>query len=167
MAGMNYRATAALLALLAAPAAAADCRSLLQPLLLDPAPDPARLAAVLEYCDEAAAAGDADALYQSALPLLGLNGRWEPATASTLIAEAAARGVAEAQYWMAWQRETGPLLADDPAEALYWYQLAADNEHRLALERLGDAFEHGELGLAADADEAALMRARAAACLDP
>ena len=75
-------------------------------------------------------------------------------------------GVPEAQYWMAWQRETGTLLAADVAEALRWYRLAAEAEHRLALTRLADAYTAGELGLPVDAREAEAWRARAAACVD-
>ena len=70
----------------------------------------------------------------------------------------------EAQYWLAWQREAGPLLPNDIALAKQWYQRAADAEHRLALQRLADAHEKGELGLSKDARLASLYRARAERC---
>lgn len=155
-----------LLALLAAPAAALECRALLQPLLLATDPDPEYLAEVRAFCEDAAAAGDPDALYQSALFRLGLGGEWAPEEATPRIVSAATAGVAEAQYWLAWQRESGPLLADDVGEALYWYRQAAEREHRLALERLAAAYAEGALGLAVDEALAAEYRARAAACVD-
>ena len=76
----------------------------------------------------------------------------------------AGRGVSEAQYWLAWQYEAGPLLAHDPAMALDWYQRAAVLNHRLAIGRLADAYERGELGLAPDAGKALELRARQSRC---
>jgi len=147
-------------------AQAGECRTLLAPLLLTLEPDPAALAGVRALCTAEAEAGDADALYQLALFQLGLNGEWAPDEAAVKIASAATAGVAEAQYWMAWQRETGTLLPADTPEALRWYQLAAGAEHRLALLRLAEAYAEGELGLAVDGLQAELYRARAAACVD-
>lgn len=155
-----------LLLTLPALAQAGDCRARLAPLLLTLEPDPARLAEVRALCADEAEAGDADALYQLALFQLGLGGEWAPDEAATKIGTAATAGVPEAQYWMAWQRETGTLLPADAAEALRWYQLAAEAEHRLALLRMAEAYAAGELGLPVDGLKAELYRARAAACLD-
>jgi TPR repeat protein len=163
---MKHLTLALLLLALTPPALAGECRTLLNPLLLTLEPDPDRLAEVRALCAAEAGAGDADALYQLALFQLGLNGEWAPEEATVKVAAAATAGVPEAQYWMAWQRETGTLLAADVDEALRWYQLAADAEHRLALVRLAEAYAAGELGLPVDAREAEGYRARAAACVD-
>jgi TPR repeat protein len=149
---------------LARGAAAGDCRTSLRPLLLDPEPDPAALIEVRRGCEAEAAAGDADALYQLALFHLGLDGEWQPEAAIPMIREAAGRGIPEAQYWLAWQLEAGPLLLHDTAAALAWYRRAAAAEHRLALARLAAAYEAGELGLARDPRRAAEYRARQAQC---
>ena len=151
----------------AVPAAAGECRATLRPLLTNPAPDPAALAAVRSVCRAEADAGDADALYQLALFHLGLGGEWQPAAAIPMITEAAAAGVPEAQYWLGWQHESGDLLEHDEAVALGWYQRAASVNHRLALARLADAYLSGELGLPRDAVLAAEFRARQALCLRP
>ncbi len=146
-------------------AVAGDCRAGLRPLLASAEPPADALAAVRALCQAQADAGDADALYQLGLFDLGLGGRWDPETAIPKILDAAGRGVAEAQYWLAWQYEAGPLLPDDAAIALGWYQRAANAGHRLAIARLAQAYEAGELGLARDPLAAARYRARQAQCL--
>lgn len=147
--------------LLAAPG---DCRAGLQPLLLQPEPLASDLARVRQLCAAAADAGDADATYQLALFSLGLGGNWQPAEAIPLIRSAADRGVPEAQYWLAWQSESGPVLAHDPAVALSWYRKAAAGRHRLALQRLAEASERGELGLPVDERQALEYRAEIRRC---
>ena len=142
---------------------AGDCRDALRPLLLSSSPAPERLAAVRAFCTQAQTDGDADAGYQLALLDLGLDG-WQPERAAGLIEQAARQGVPEAQYWLAWQYESGPLLPNDTALALRWYRAAAQLEHRLALQRLADAYAGGELGLPADARRATEFRARAERC---
>ena len=91
-------------------ALAGECRTSLRPLLLSTNPDPAALQNIRQLCQTEADAGDADSLYQLALFDLGLGGRWQPADAIPKITEAAGAGVPEAQYWLAWQYEAGPLL---------------------------------------------------------
>ena len=148
----------------ATPAASAgECRAALRPLLVQAEPPPASLASVRGLCETGRAAGDPDAAYQLALLDLGLQ-RWQPQTAIPLIEEAAEAGVSEAQYWLAWQYEAGPLLENDAVRALRWYQAAAEREHRLALQRLADAYAAGELGLPADSRRAIEYRARAERC---
>ena len=147
-----------------APAWAGICRSELHPLLLQAEPEAAALAAVRSICETEANAGDADATYQLALFHLGLGGEWSPAEAIPLIRSAAERDVSEAQYWLAWQSESGPELPHDQAVALAWYQRAAAGRHRLALERLATAWERGELGLPADAKQALRLRAQIRKC---
>ncbi len=126
-------------------------------------PDSRVLEEVRRFCTEELVNGDADAGYQLALMDLGL-AAWAPDSAIPRIREAADAGVAEAQYWLAWQLESGPLLADDIAGARNWYEAAAAQEHRLALLRLADAYAAGELGLTADALRAAQFRGRAERC---
>ncbi|MEZ5563646.1 MAG: hypothetical protein R3F27_11900 [Gammaproteobacteria bacterium] len=147
-----------------APAQAGVCRSEVRPLLLQAAPDAATLAAVRTVCETEASAGDADATYQLALFHLGLGGEWNPAEALPLIRSAAERDVSEAQYWLAWQSESGPELPHDEAVALDWYQRAAAGRHRLALERLASAWERGELGLPVDDRQALRLRAQIRKC---
>lgn len=145
-------------------ATAGDCRSQLHPLLLQASPAATDLARVRTLCAAEAAAGDADATYQLALFSLGLGGNWQPAEAIPLIRAAADQGVTEAQYWLAWQSESGPALAHDAAVALAWYEKAAAGRHRLALQRLAEASERGELGLPVDQRKALEYRAQIRRC---
>lgn len=154
-----------LLALVLSPAVQAGlCVDAMRPLLLESEPDPAVIEDIRAACESEAVAGDAVALYQLALFHLGLGGEWQPEAATPLIHEAAAAGVSEAQYWLAWQYEEGPLLEHDQTVALSWYQRAANADHRLALARLAHAYEAGELGLAPDRLKALEYQARAARC---
>lgn len=148
------------------PVFAGDCRTELRPLLGNLSPDPAALDSVRTVCRTEADAGDADALYQLALFHLGLAGEWRPEAAIPMIQDAAGRGVSEAQYWLAWQYEAGPLLPNDTAIALGWYQRAANANHRLAIARLAQAYERGELGLHRDLMQAAAFKARQAQCMN-
>ncbi len=142
---------------------AGECRDRLQPLLLKPSPNMASLAAVRSFCAVAYQQGDPDAGYQLALLDLGLED-WRPERAIPLVKSAALAGISEAQYWLAWQHEAGPLLPNDWAQAVHWYQAAAAQDHRLALQRLADAYARGELGLIPDARLAVNMRSRAQRC---
>lgn len=142
---------------------AGECRALLRPLLLSREPPAAELQAVRERCRAEQADGDPDAGYQLALLHLGLLD-WDPERALPLIEAAAEAGIPEAEYWLAWQLETGPLLPNDPPAALRWYEAAAEHEHRLALQRLAEAYAAGELGLPRDPRRAATLRARAQHC---
>ena len=153
-----------ILALTAEAAAAGQCRAAVRPLLLTQTPDPAQVQKVRDLCQAEAVAGDPQASYQLALFHLGL-GNFEPVEAIPLIRDAAGRGVSEAQYWLAWQYEAGPLLDHDQATALSWYQRAAESNHRLAIARLAAAYEHGELGLPADRRKAAEFHARQSRCM--
>ncbi len=144
---------------------AGECRASLRPLLLQPNPDPGQLRLIRQLCQTEADAGDPVALYQLSFFYLGLE-NWNAEKAASMVLSAAQAGVPEAQYWLAWQYEAGPLLPNDPSLALHWYQLAAENNHRLALQRLAEAYENGSLGLAADTKKASLYRARAAQCAE-
>ena len=139
------------------------CRDALKPVLLQENPDHALLIDIQRICAGQAAAGDPDALYQLSLLHLGLID-WQPDKAIPMIRSAAQSGVSEAQYWMAWQLEEGPLLENDAELALHWYLLAGEREHRLALNRLAGIYANGELGEAADAKKASRYGALAAQC---
>ncbi len=161
---MRILLTAMLLCATAQPSHAGECRQTLHPLLLDATPDARALADVRALCQAQADSGDADALYQLALFQLGLAGEWQPDTAIPMIREAAAAGVPEAQYWLAWQSESGALLPRDDALALSWYQRAASANHRLALGRMARAYAAGEMGLHPDSLQAAEYKARQSSC---
>jgi TPR repeat protein len=148
----------------AANAPAGECRARLRPLLSNPAPDAQALDEVRTLCEQEAEAGSADAHYQLALFHLGLAGVWEPDVAVPMIRDAASQGVPEAQYWLAWQYEAGSLLPHDEAAAREWYQRAANANHRLAVGRLAEAYESGELGLPRDPLLAAQYKARQSQC---
>lgn len=144
-------------------ASAGECRSVLRPLLLQESPDVGELAAAKNICQTEVEKGDADAEYQLALFYLGLTD-WDVEKALPLIMSAAQSGVSEAQYWLAWQYDEGPLLANDIALARHWYERAGQNEHRLALQRLAEAYERGDLGLPVNDRKASVLRAQAARC---
>jgi TPR repeat protein len=140
-----------------------ECRAALRPLMLQNPPPQDALLAVRSLCAAEAEAGDADAEYQLAMLHLGLID-WDVDKAVPMIQSAAQRGVPEAQYWLAWQYEEGPLLPNDARLAVQWYRSAGENDHRLALDRLATAYQRGELGLPVDSQKATEMRARAEAC---
>jgi TPR repeat protein len=144
-------------------ALAEDCRQALRPLLSQLNPEASRLQQARLLCEREARNGDADATYQLSLFHLGLTD-WAPETAIPMMRTAANQGVPEAQYWLAWQYEAGPLVEDDPVRALQWYQAAGNGQHRLALQRLADAYANGELGLAVSPTESIRLRALAASC---
>ena len=152
------------IAFLPATASAGSCRTLLRPLLLQTSPDPEALEQVRSVCRAEAGNGDPEATYQLSFFALGLGGNWQPGEALPLIRSAADQGVTEAQYWLAWQSESGPELPHDPAIALGWYEKAAAGRHRLALQRLATAWEQGELGLPVDARKALEYRAQIRRC---
>lgn len=142
---------------------AADCPTEVRSLLLQAEPAATAVAEARALCEAARADGDPVATYQLALLDLGPDG-WNPDRAIPGIRQAAQAGVPEAQYWLAWQLESGPLLPNDRAESLRWYQEAAARSHRLALARLAEAYELGELGLPTAPARAVELRAQAAQC---
>ena len=142
---------------------AGECRPLLRPLLLQTSPDKQALQRVEQICHSEAESGDPDSEYHLSLFYLGLTD-WNVEKAVPMIENAARSGVAEAQYWLAWQYDAGPLLPDDTELARHWYERAGERDHRLALERLAEAYEDGDLGLPVDGRKASLLRARAARC---
>lgn len=146
------------------PGLAGECRSLVRPLMLQSAPGADAIGAARQRCETEAAAGDYDATYQLALFDLGLGGAWNPDAAIPRMRDAAEGGVSEAQYWLAWQSESGPVLPHDLRVARSWYERAAAGRHRLALARLATAWENGELGLTPDAKKAAELRAQIRRC---
>ncbi|MGI9330246.1 MAG: hypothetical protein ACR2QB_05965 [Gammaproteobacteria bacterium] len=144
-------------------AAATDCPERSRLLMLASDPDVADVRSATAACEVAYANGDTSAAYYLGLLDLGL-AAWKPERATSLISVAAQGGLPEAQYWLAWQLEEGPLLPNDPIRALQWYEDAAEQSHPLALARLADAYEAGELGLRPAPARAAELRALAASC---
>jgi TPR repeat protein len=140
-----------------------ECRALMRPVMLQQQHDPEQLHSIRKFCQDEADTGVIDAEYQLSFFYLGLL-EWNEAKAITLITNSAHGGVPEAQYWLAWQYDAGPLLPDSPEQALRWYEAAAARDHRLALERLASVYQNGELGQRADSRKAANFRARAARC---
>jgi TPR repeat protein len=163
-AGMTGWLALPLLLLALLPAFAGECRARLRPLLLSATPPAEELAGIRSLCEAESRGGDPDATYQLSFFYLGLGGHFDAAAAIPLIRQAAEAGVSEAQYWLAWQSEAGPELPHDPAVALAWYEKAAGQRHRLALQRLAVAYERGELGLAPDATRALALRAQIRKC---
>jgi TPR repeat protein len=153
----------ALAALLGPVASAADCRTAVRALLVQSEPDPDAVTAARALCGRASEQGDPLATYHLALLDLGPDG-WQPDRAAALITSAAEEGVPEAQYWLAWQFDAGPLLPNDPAAARHWYEAAASQSHRLALLRLAELYERGELGAPVQPELAAEFRQRGAQC---
>ena len=123
----------------------ADCRAEVRSLLVQTQPPAAAVDGARRLCQARSASGDAVATYHLALLDLGPGG-WNPEAAIPLIKDAARAGVPEAQYWLAWQYDSGPLLPDDPGAARRWYESAAAQSHRLALLRLAEIYEQGALG---------------------
>ena len=149
--------------LLGSTSVAGECRALLRPHLLQATPNMNELYTIREICQTEAAGDDPEAGYQLALFYLGLID-WNVDKALSLIINAAQSGVPEAQYWLAWQYDAGPLLPDDVALARRWYEMAGDNDPRLALQRPADAYQTGGLGFVVDTRKASVLRARAAKC---
>ena len=75
--------------------------------------------------------------------------------------KAADKGDMRAQYQVGKIYEEGFefYFRPDPAKALHWYRAAAAQGHGLAITRLADAAERGELGLPPDPREAERWRA--------
>ena len=144
-------------------AAATDCPERSRSLMLVSDPDVADVRSATAACAVAYADGDTSAAYYLGLLDLGV-ADWQPERAANLIREAAQGGMPEAQYWLAWQLEEGPLLPNDQSQALQWYEDAAEQSHPLALARLADAYAAGELGLRREPARAAELRALAASC---
>lgn len=136
---------------------------MVRPLLLQQVSGGELVAEARQVCTVEAELGDSDSMYHLALLDLGL-AEWAPSQAVPRIESAAEKGVSEAQYWLAWQYEAGPLLPNDVELARKWYERAGENEHPLALWRLADAHERGELGLGQNKTLARRYRARAQQC---
>ncbi|BCL74755.1 hypothetical protein JHS3_04910 [Jeongeupia sp. HS-3] len=74
-----------------------------------------------------------------------------------LLVKAAASGDANAMFMLGNRYRAGEGVAHDDAQALHWYQLAANQEHAAALQTLSLAYAHGELGLAVDPHQAQFL----------
>ncbi len=85
----------------------------------------------------------------------------DPATAATLLLDAARAGRADAQAWLGQLYLDGHGVAQDAAEALYWFQRAAHAGVPMAMNMLGRCCENG-WGTAVDYALAAVWYRRAA-----
>lgn len=72
----------------------------------------------------------------------------------------AGRGLVPAQHLLGDLFERGDAVPADPAQALTWYQRAAEAGHRPAIERLIQAYQDGELGLQPNQERADAWRDR-------
>ena len=115
-----------------------------------------------------AAGGSAGAVYHlGILHLYGTGGAaFDQVRALRLIQEAARNGFPPAQTFLGLlaERGDGSMVLADEHLALDWYTHGARGGHCAAVRRLVDAYEHGELGAAAAASEAAGWRARLDGC---
>jgi hypothetical protein len=160
---MRFLITFLLMGIVAGSANAGECGAMLRSIMLQQNPSTDHVEFVRSLCVEEAESGDVDSHYRLSFFYLGFGG-WQPDKAIPIIQDAALNGVSEAQYWLAWQYETGPLLPNDPELALRWYTAASHADHRLALSRLAEAYEAGALGLSKDAAKAREFQAAAARC---
>lgn len=126
------------------------------------AADPARARELLE-----AGAGQGNACSQHYLAFMYMNGMVSvlPDTKKALELDklAAGNGDAEAQYNVAKAHEMGWVEYATQADALNWYRHSADQGYPLAMERLADVYEKGELQQAVDPEQAGQWRERAQA----
>ncbi len=75
---------------------------------------------------------------------------------------AAEQGDVKAQYQTArlYEQGFGHYFQPSPSRALSFYQQAAEQGHVIAIKRLSEAYENGELGLPVDADLARSWQAK-------
>ncbi len=78
----------------------------------------------------------------------------------------AEEGRSEAQPFVAYMYDTGSGVAENPAEAAKWYQLAADQGHAVALNNLAALYLDGR-GVGQDTDRAVALYQKAARGGDP
>ncbi len=120
----------------------------------------------MRWLQRAAEAGDARAALDLARLLRG--GRGVPtddARAREWLNVAVQRQLPDAQFLLASQLRDGDGAARDDRRALALYRAAAEAEHAGALQALGMAYVHGELGLARDPVEGYRLLAEAAHAL--
>lgn len=143
-----------------------ECEEKLQSYLSDGGLRHPGFEGLLPICQAEAEGGDLEAQYHlSFFYFYGLAGVEESAERGVeLIKDAAHAGLPEAQYWMGWQTEEGGALKTDEAIALEWYMRAADSGSSLAMQRLANAYEQGELGLLKNADRATYWRRKSEEC---
>ncbi|APZ54046.1 hypothetical protein Ga0080574_TMP3712 [Salipiger abyssi] len=85
----------------------------------------------------------------------------DPVQAARLLSRSAARGDAEAQYYLGLLYRAGTGVDQDPASSYNWFLAAAENGHVAAQYELSRALSRGE-GTALDTDEALRWLRRAA-----
>ncbi len=117
---------------------------------------PVDFAAARTYIDQGIAAGSVDALFLKSVTLLGNRGT--ETQALQLLADAAARGSADAQALIARLYAQGDRMPKDAAEAMAWARAAAANGSALAAVDLAKLLlvngdRNGEAAAAAEAAE--------------
>lgn len=100
--------------------------------------DPIRLQLGLEMLEDAASAGNPDALFELAkMALAGRGMERSPSTAFELMKRAAELGLPDAEYELASMYSEGRGTAKDAAAALRWANKASANSHPKAMAALG------------------------------
>lgn len=118
---------------------------------------------------ELAAEGDARARYHiGILHLFGLgDAEFDQQKGMQNVSAAAQDGypVAQSLMGLLTERGDGTMARTGDDVALAWWRKGAEGNHCAAIRRLSRAYERGELGLAADAGEAARWSAREPGCV--
>ncbi len=125
-------------------------------------------AAARPWLTQAARQQPAAAYYLALIANNAPAGHADKALALAHLQQAAAGGIAAAQFLLANAYRDGLGVSSDAAAARHWLQEAAMRDHPGALQALAQAFAHGELGLARDDHQANLLFGLAAEALrDP
>lgn len=109
------------------------------------------------WLERAAPAQPVADYYLALIASNGLAGGADPARAEAALQRAAAGGVSQAMFLLASSYLNGDGRPGAAAEVLRLMRHAAELEHPGALQFLAQAYERGELGLARDEREAALL----------
>ena len=119
------------------------------------------------WSDPALAEHSAAQYHLGVLHFYGLGGaEFDQYKGISLFRQSAEAGYHVAQAFMGFAAENGDdvFVAKDEAVALEWYQKAAQANHCVAIRRLEQAYQNGELGLSVNEDKAAEWRQRRDSC---
>ncbi|KMK64001.1 SEL1-like repeat protein [Puniceibacterium sp. IMCC21224] len=107
---------------------------------------PRDMTAALEWLQKAVAQNHSEAATLLARLLLrgdAVGAPYDPERAATLLASAAARGQAEAQYYLAQLSQSGTGTPQDPQAAFNWFLAAAEQDYVAAQYELAKAYSSG------------------------